>query len=127
DVLIITESDQVVPLRSGSKNFIFLSYLIPQRVQRLWIMEMKPKAALHIVVQTGTVHLPGEITDNVGLGNADFNKGLTEFQYAYPVHGVYELNKPLQPIDFNISLDFVNESHWRHIPMTIFEKHPLNG
>jgi hypothetical protein len=40
---------------------------------------------------------PGQVCDPSGVGNDDFDRGLTKSKFGYPVLGLYRLNNPLKP------------------------------
>lgn len=44
---------------------------------------------------------PGEVQDSSGIGNDDFDNGLKESKFGYPVLGLYKLEKPLKAVDMN--------------------------
>lgn len=61
----------------------------------------------HIAVVPASVrHTPGSVpTEPLGIGNADFNAGLKESKYGYPLLELYELVCPVTLVEM--------KSRWR--------------
>ncbi|KAI9669506.1 MAG: hypothetical protein M1829_005095 [Trizodia sp. TS-e1964] len=51
----------------------------------------------HIAVIPACVrHTPGSVpTEPVGIGNAEFNAGLKQSKYGYPIYELYKLDRPV--------------------------------
>ena len=70
-------------------------YAFPPTVCRLWIYEAKPVCALKYMAEIGPAKRPGEILDERGLGNADFNARKGRSWHAYEILQLYELSDSL--------------------------------
>ena len=50
----------------------------------------------HVMV-TSRPKIPGQVRDPSGVGNDDFDRGLKQSKFGYPVLGLYRLQNPLKP------------------------------
>ncbi|KXJ97389.1 hypothetical protein Micbo1qcDRAFT_156244, partial [Microdochium bolleyi] len=87
------------PLRQiveGKKDHEFRSWKIPPEVSRVWLYATNPHSELRYMCILGPAKEPGEIANEKGLGNAEFNSGKKKFaNYAYEFLQIYELNNPV--------------------------------
>ncbi|KAM7212501.1 hypothetical protein V8F06_012123 [Rhypophila decipiens] len=102
DVLIAIKAIHLANIVSQKKNHEYRKYRLHDKVVRLWLYETKEGgkgrvSITHIaVIPEGIRHTPGDVpAEPFGIGNDDFNAGLKQSKYGYPVLGVYELVKPV--------------------------------
>ncbi|KAL8387323.1 hypothetical protein RB595_009989 [Gaeumannomyces hyphopodioides] len=106
DVLLAILPEHLANIASQTKNHEYRKYRLADGVQRLWLYETrgpggKGRAAItHIATIPADVRrTPGTVpADPVGIGNADFNAGLDDSKYGYPILELYEL---VQPVTLN--------------------------
>jgi len=60
-----------------------------------WLYETESINTIQYVIKVGPIKTPGQVQDSTGLGNDDFNKGLKESKYGYPILEIHQLDKPL--------------------------------
>ncbi|KAM4060757.1 hypothetical protein HRG_001707 [Hirsutella rhossiliensis] len=102
DVLIAIKPVHLANVVSREKNHEYRKYRLRDGVTRLWLYETgdggKGRASItHIAVIPATVrHTPGTVpTEPFGIGNDDFNAGLKQSKYGYPVLELHELVCPV--------------------------------
>ncbi|KAI1777060.1 hypothetical protein F4818DRAFT_408959 [Hypoxylon cercidicola] len=104
DILLPLHPEPLEQILSRTKNHEFRSWKIPPGVHRVWIYATKPLQKLTYMFIVGGPKVPGEIEDEEGIGNAEFNQG-EKTQYAYEILQVYELNNP-------VSLNEMKQKGW---------------
>ncbi|ROT36509.1 hypothetical protein SODALDRAFT_220851 [Sodiomyces alkalinus F11] len=105
DIFISIHPEHVDQIVSGKKNHEFRSYRIPAVVTRMWIYVTAPVSELRYMARISAAKQPGEIKDEEGLGNAEFNRRRSGAAFAYELLEVYRLNNPA-------SLDEMKEHGW---------------
>ncbi|PMD18816.1 hypothetical protein NA56DRAFT_690949 [Hyaloscypha hepaticicola] len=95
DIFITLPSQHVTNILSRAKDHDMRPYAFPPTVCRLWIYEAKPVCALKYMAEIGPAKRAGEISDERGLGNADFNAKKGRSWHAYEILQLYELSDPL--------------------------------
>ncbi|XXG95956.1 hypothetical protein Hte_002232 [Hypoxylon texense] len=104
DIVLPLHPEPLRDILSRAKNHEFRSWKIPPGVCRIWIYGTKPIQELRYMVIVSDPKVPGEIEDENGIGNAEFNQGKGA-AYAYEILQVYELNNP-------VSLDQMKQKGW---------------
>ncbi|KAK4032959.1 hypothetical protein C8A01DRAFT_40578 [Parachaetomium inaequale] len=101
DVLLAIKPEHLANIASQQKNHEYRKYRLRDGVERLWLYETgggKGRSAItHIAVIPSDVRrTPGCVpTTPFGIGNDDFNAGLKQSKYGYPILELYELVKPV--------------------------------
>jgi predicted transcriptional regulator len=95
DILISIKPVFMNHIVERTKNHEFRKYLLPNTVQRMWLCVSSPDLSLRYIATISRGKLPGEITMEDGMGNADFNSGLKESIAAYQIMELYQLKEPL--------------------------------
>ncbi|KAI0169349.1 hypothetical protein GGR52DRAFT_554765 [Hypoxylon sp. FL1284] len=93
DILLSLHPEPLESILNRTKDHEFRSWRIPPGVSRVWIYGTKPIQELKYMFVVGDPKIPGQIEDENGIGNAEFNRGETA-QFAYEILQVYELNNP---------------------------------
>jgi predicted transcriptional regulator len=109
DIFISIHPEHVENIVSGAKNHEFRKYRISNVVTRMWIYTTAPASELRYMARISPAKIPGEISDDRGVGNAEFNANRKEPQFAYELLDVYELNNP-------VSLSEAKEHGWLNGP-----------
>lgn len=95
DVFISVHPQPVEKIVAGTKNHEFRNYRIPKIVTRMWIYTTAPASELRYMARISHAKQPGQIEDETGEGNKEFNEGKMMAKFAYELLGVYELNNPV--------------------------------
>ncbi|KAI1196376.1 hypothetical protein F5X97DRAFT_305347 [Nemania serpens] len=105
DIMVSLHPEHIARIVDGTKNHEFRAWKIPQQVSRIWIYITRPASQLRYMCLFGEPKTPGEIEDENGIGNVDFNQGKKAAKFAYEILQVYELNNP-------VSLDEMKKKGW---------------
>ena len=95
DVFVSIHPQHVTNIVNRTKDHEIRVWLMPETVRRIWIYETAPVSTLKYMAAIGPAKRPGEILDERGIGNAEFNAKKDRIQYAYEILGLYELADPL--------------------------------
>lgn len=95
DIFISIYPQHVTNIVNRTKDHEFRGWLISPTVSRIWIYETKPVGILKYMAVIGSAKRPGEIVDQRGIGNADFNRNIDKSHFAYEILELYELADPL--------------------------------
>ncbi|KAI0477681.1 hypothetical protein GGR56DRAFT_418874 [Xylariaceae sp. FL0804] len=94
DIMVSLHPEHVAKIVDRTKDHEFRVWKIPPEVSRVWMYITKPASELRYMCLFSPPKGPGEILDENGLGNAEFNQRKTIMKYAYEILQVYELNNP---------------------------------
>ena len=95
DIVLAIKPEFVEAIRTQEKNYEYRKYEIKPTVTRFWLYETEPINAIRYVINVGPVKTPGQVQDPSGLGNDDFDKGLKESKYGFPILEMQQLSEPL--------------------------------
>ncbi|KAI2642708.1 hypothetical protein GGS21DRAFT_189307 [Xylaria nigripes] len=122
DVLISIHSVHLANIVSRQKNHEYRKYRLRDGVERLWLYETAKnggkKSITHIAVIPDSVrHTPGSVpTEPFGIGNEDFNAGLKQSKFGYPILELYELVNPVTLTEMKTKWGFgAAPMRWRYV------------
>ena len=96
DAFVSIRPQDVTKIVDRTRDHEFRHQLIPATVSRIWIYETYPTRTLKYMATIGAAKRPGEITNEDGIGNADFNAKAPDCgEYAWEILELYELADPL--------------------------------
>ena len=96
DVFLSIQPENVAKIVDRTKNHEFRRQVIPNTVSRIWIYETYPTRLLQYMAVISPAKRPGEITNEDGIGNAQFNaKDPNCGELAWEILELYELADPL--------------------------------
>jgi predicted transcriptional regulator len=96
DILISIKPVHMTNIASRAKTHEFRKYLIPASVQRMWFYTTSPvQSVQHIAVVSKGKEAVEAVSENVDLGNEDFNAVRKELKYGYEILHLYELRESL--------------------------------
>lgn len=78
------------------RNYEYKKYLLPQTLQRVWFYAVVLVSAFPYVAQISHGKKPGEVPEDGGGGNKDFNDGLKKGKSGYEVQVPWKLAVPLK-------------------------------
>ncbi|KAJ8114371.1 hypothetical protein ONZ43_g4920 [Nemania bipapillata] len=105
DIMVSLHPEHIARIVDRTKNHEFRAWKIPQQVSRIWVYITRPESQLKYMCIFGEPKTPGEVEDENGIGNVDFNQGMKAAKFAYEILQVYELNNP-------VSLDEMKKKGW---------------
>ncbi|KAI8714962.1 hypothetical protein NCS52_01002800 [Fusarium sp. LHS14.1] len=88
-------------LNYGEKNHEYRKYRLKDGVVRLWLYETAGGGGRASITHIASIpssirHEPGSVpTEPLGIGNAEFNAGLKQSKFGYPILELYELVNPV--------------------------------
>jgi predicted transcriptional regulator len=115
DAILSIKPEFAQLIADRKKNYEYRRYKMRETLMRIWLLETAPASAItyvrplvlssidmkgshrriRYVMETSKPKTPGQVQDSTGIGNDDFDKGLKESKYGYPVLGLYKLKEPL--------------------------------
>lgn len=95
DVVVYIKPEFIPAILDRSKNHEYRKYRLDRSVQRLWLFENAPTSAITTVLDIGFAKSPGEVNDSSGMGNDDFDKGLKQSKFGYPILAARRLKVPI--------------------------------
>ncbi|KAJ5154847.1 uncharacterized protein N7500_010286 [Penicillium coprophilum] len=91
DIFMSIKPEHMQNIASGSKNHEYRSYLLPPSIQHIWFYTTSPIKQIEYVARISPGKIPGEVSDDGGIGNAEFNAGLKKSKYGYEVLALWRL------------------------------------
>ncbi|KAL7277587.1 hypothetical protein ACG7TL_008514 [Trametes sanguinea] len=122
DVVLSIKSEFTQLISERKKNHEYRKYRLKDSVNRLWLYETAPTSAITYVMETSRPKVPGEVNDPSGIGNDDFDKGLKQSKYGYPVTGLYRLKTPLSTSELKQRFDIAVPQGWRYATKRLVEE-----
>lgn len=96
DAFVSIRPQDVTKIVDLTKDHEFRHQMIPETVSRIWIYETYPTRTLKYMAAISAAKRPGEIVNESGVGNAEFNaKGPDCGEFAWEILELYELADPL--------------------------------
>lgn len=105
DIMVSLHPEHIARIVDRTKNHEFRAWKIPQEVSRIWVYITRPESELRYMCLFSEPKTPGEIEDEKGIGNLEFNQGKKAAKFAYEILQVYELNNP-------VSLEEMKKKGW---------------
>ncbi|KAI1790411.1 hypothetical protein LXA43DRAFT_1016985 [Ganoderma leucocontextum] len=125
DVLLCIKPEFTKLISERKKNHEYRKYKLKESVKHLWLYETAPTSAITYVMSTTTPKVPGEVNDPTGIGNDDFDQGLKQSKYGYPVIELYRLKKPLTTSQLKERFEISTPQGWRYATRKLVEELPL--
>lgn len=79
----------------GIKNHEFRRYLLPESVHHIWFYVSAPISAIRYVARISHGMKPGEVPEDGGLGNEEFNAGKKQPKFGFAILELWELREPI--------------------------------
>lgn len=95
DVLMSIRQEHMGNIAAGTKNYEYRKYLLPSSVKRIWFYTSTPVSSIQYVAQISRGRVPGEVPEDGGIGNDDFNAGRKISNYGYEIHKLWRLRMPI--------------------------------
>ncbi|RPD57439.1 hypothetical protein L226DRAFT_467591 [Lentinus tigrinus ALCF2SS1-7] len=113
DAILSIKPEFTKLIAARKKNHEYRKYKL-ETVTRFWLYETAPTSAITYLMFTTTPKVPGEVNDPSGVGNDDFDRGLKQSKYGYPVTELYKLRKPLTTAELKSRFDIAVPQGWRY-------------
>ncbi|KAF8530018.1 hypothetical protein BU17DRAFT_35973 [Hysterangium stoloniferum] len=122
DIIISIKGEHMNNIVSRKKNHEFRKYLIPDTIERMWyaFYVSSPDQTLRYVAEISRGKVRGEVKDEEGLGNTDFNQGLEESKFAYEILHLYKVKEPPSSVDLKNNYSLSPPQRYTYLPQTLF-------
>ncbi|KAI6244504.1 hypothetical protein HI914_07378 [Erysiphe necator] len=106
DIFISIDPQRVKEILNRVRDHETRKYKFPPLVNRVWLYERRPICAVKYMAEISSPKFPGEITNENGVGNKEFNSRKVASSWcAYKILQMYELSDPL-------TLDDLKSKEW---------------
>jgi hypothetical protein len=95
DIFMSIKPEHISNIASGLKNHEYRSYRLPSCVRRIWFYTSAPISSLHYIARVSSARIPGQVPENGGLGNEDFNAGKKVSKFGYEILALWKLEQPI--------------------------------
>lgn len=119
--------DHMDNIASGVKNHEYRGYLLPEKINRIWFYTTLPVQKIAYVARISPGKVPGEVPNDGGVGNADFNEGKKKSKYGYEIIKLWKLKQAIS-LEKAISEGFLKGTPQKYcwVPVSFLEQHPLD-
>ena len=95
NIFMSIKPEHMVNIASGAKNHEYRRYLLPSSICYIWFYTSAPISAIQYVARISRGKAPGEVPEDGGLGNADFNAGKKQSKFGYEILALWKLGQPI--------------------------------
>ncbi|KAF7183233.1 hypothetical protein CNMCM7691_003146 [Aspergillus felis] len=95
DILMSIKPEHMGNIAAGRKNHEYRGYLLPSTVRRLWLYTTAPLSRIEYVARISRGKTRGQVAEDGGIGNEDFNAGRKVSKYAYEILELWKLREPI--------------------------------
>ncbi|KAE8376551.1 hypothetical protein BDV26DRAFT_282552 [Aspergillus bertholletiae] len=95
DIFMSIKPEHMHNIAAGAKNHEYRRYLLPSSVRRIWFYSSAPLLQIEHAARISHGKVPGEIPENGGIGNEDFNAGRKVSKYGYEILDLWKLREPI--------------------------------
>jgi predicted transcriptional regulator len=95
DIFMSIKPEHIANIASRLKNHEYRRYLLPSSVRRIWFYTSSPISSIHYVARISSGKAPGQVPEDGGIGNKDFNAGKKVSKYGYEILELWKLERPI--------------------------------
>jgi hypothetical protein len=95
DIFMSIKPEHMNNIAARIKNHEYRRYLLPSSVRRIWFYTSAPVSSIHYVARISAGKVPGQVPEDGGLGNEDFNAGKKLSKYGYEILELWKLVQPI--------------------------------
>jgi predicted transcriptional regulator len=127
DIFMSIKPEHINNIAAGTKNHEYRRYLLSSSIRRIWFYTTAPVSQIQYVASISRGKVAGEVPEDGGIGNADFNAGKKESKYAYEIRELWRLKEPLS-LKFAISKGFLNGPPQKYcwVSLAFLKSYPLD-
>ncbi|KAF7586211.1 hypothetical protein BBP40_009290 [Aspergillus hancockii] len=127
DILMSIKPEHMKNIAAKAKNHEYRRYLLPSTVRHIWLYTTAPISRIEYVARVSHGRTPGEVPEDGGIGNADFNAGKKVSKYAYEILDLWRLNEPIN-LKLAIAKGFLKGPPQKYCwaPLVLLESCPLD-
>jgi hypothetical protein len=120
-VILAILPKNALAIHTGSKDHEYRKYRLPPDTKYLWLYETDTVHGISLVVEVDSVLLPGQVRGS-GLGNFEFNAGMKESKFAYPILRVIRLPRTISLSELSSSFSFSPPHRWCPAPASLVDR-----
>ncbi|KAH0536171.1 hypothetical protein FGG08_006935 [Glutinoglossum americanum] len=95
DIFMSIKPEYISSIASRHKNHEYRNYRLPSSVRRIWFYTSAPISSLHYIARVSSAKTPGQVPEDGGLGNEDFNAGTMGYSFGYEILALWKLEQPV--------------------------------
>jgi len=124
DIVLAIREEHMNNIAKGIKNHEYRKYLINKDIQRMWFYVTAPVSAVTYIAVISRGKAVGEVEDEVGLGNAEFNAGLKVSKFGYEIKELYKVTVDLSSANLKKEYSVAPPMRYTYIPQVLFDAVP---
>ena len=127
DIFMSIRPEHMHSIATSAKNHEYRRYLLPSTVRRIWFYTTAPNSRIEYVAHVSHGKVPGEVPENGGIGNEDFNAGRKDLKYGYEILDLWRLGEPIS-LKLAIQEGFLKGAPQKYcwVPLALLERCPLD-
>ncbi|KKZ60184.1 hypothetical protein EMCG_05106 [[Emmonsia] crescens] len=128
DIFMSIKPEHIDNIASRVKNHEYRRYLLPSSVRRIWFYTTRPISRIEYVAHISRGKVPGEVQEDGGIGNADFNAGKKVSKYGYEILDLWRLKQPIS-LKIAISKGFLKGPPQKYcwVPLALLDACPMDA
>ena len=95
NIFMSIKPEHMANIASGVKTHEYRRYQLPSSIRYIWFYTSAPISAIQYVAHISCGKAPGEVPEDGGLGNADFNAGKKQSKYGYQILALWKLGQSI--------------------------------
>ncbi|PGH06875.1 hypothetical protein GX51_02120 [Blastomyces parvus] len=126
DIFMSIKPEHIDNIATRAKNHEYRRYLLPSSVRRIWFYTTRPVSRIEYVAHISRGKVPGQVPEDGGIGNADFNAGKKVSKYAYEILDLWRLRQPIS-LNQAISNGFLKGPPQKYcwVPVALLDSCPM--
>ncbi|WEW56706.1 hypothetical protein PRK78_002154 [Emydomyces testavorans] len=126
DIFMSIKPEHINNIAAGTKNHEYRHYLLPSSVRRIWFYTTAPISRIDYVAHISHGKIPGEVQEDGGIGNADFNAGKKISKYGYEILDLWKLKQPIS-LNLAIAKGFLKGPPQKYcwVPLVLLESYSI--
>lgn len=127
DIFMSIRPEHIHSIATSAKNHEYRRYLLPSSVRRIWFYTTAPISRIEHVARISHGKAPGEVPEDGGIGNVDFNAGKKVSKYGYEILDLWKLRQPIS-LELAISEGFLKGAPQKYcwVPLALLKSCPLD-
>jgi hypothetical protein len=127
DVFMSIFPEHIDNIASRLKNHEYRKYLLPSSVQRIWFYTTAPVSSVYYVACISGGKVPGQVPEDGGIGNEDFNAGKKVSKYGYEILELWKLVEPIS-LEHAKMKGYLNGPPQKYcwVSLAVIEDYPLD-
>lgn len=127
DIIMSIKPEHINNIAAGTKNYEYRGYLLPSSIRCIWFYTTAPMSRIEYVARISSGKIQGEVLEDGGIGNVNFNAGDKVSKYAYEILDLWKLKQPIN-IKLAKSKGFLKAPPRKYCwaPLSLLESYPLD-